>query len=177
MTGAKTIAICLLVLAAGVARSDLLGRDHHTNRMNDAFFKPNKQVLHTAEVPVKIIDDMAYVYVSINGVNMPFLIDSGASVMCLPDTYIGDLRKRGLLNKEDIKAPQNTVMADGRVVRSQFYNLKSVSIAVWDASDVEATSCGKAKVPLLGQALLSRFNSWSLDNKRSVLSVTAWVDK
>ncbi len=135
---------------------------------------PAEPVLHTAEVAVGTDGGTFFVMAAVNGFEMPFMIDSGSSVICLPDAFIGDLRRRSLLTDADIRGWQNSELADGRIVRSKAYNLTQFTIGTWVLVDVAASSCGKSKVALLGQAVLGRFVSWSLDNQRNVLMLTAW---
>jgi predicted aspartyl protease len=134
---------------------------------------PATPVLHTTEMPVRTDGDMSFIVATVNGLEMPFMIDSGSSTVCLPDSVIGDLRRRGLLTDADVQGSQNAGLADGRVVRSKAYNLAQVTIGAWALNGVAASSCGKSKVALLGQSVLGRFTSWSLDNQRNVLMLTA----
>jgi hypothetical protein len=137
---------------------------------------PPKPVLHTTELAVGTGGDMSFVLATVNGLEMPFLIDSGSTTVCLPDAFIGNLRRQGLLTDADVTGSQDAELADGRVVRSKTYNLARVRIGTWNLDNVSASSCRKSKVALLGQAVLGRFVSWSLDNRRHVLVLTSWVN-
>jgi hypothetical protein len=135
--------------------------------------KPPRPVLHTTEVAVGTAGSMFFVMATVNGLEMPFMVDSGSSDICLPDILIGDLRRRGLLTDADWRGSGHATVADGRVVPNKAYNLAQVTIGTWTVNNVAASSCGKGRIPLLGQSVLGRFTSWSLDNRRNVLILTA----
>jgi aspartyl protease family protein len=136
---------------------------------------PSKPVLHTAEVEIARDNSGAsYVMASVNGAEIPFMVDSGASDVCLPNDVINGLRRSGRLTDADWTGWQNATFADGRTVRSRTFNLRRLTIGPWTLNDVAGSSCGKGNMALLGQAVLGRFTSWSLDNQRNVLLLAGW---
>ena len=107
-----------------------------------------------------------------NVVTIDFVIDSGASDITLPwDTYLTLLRS-GTLTKANYIGEVNFGIANGSEVRGHKFKLASLQVGNQVLSDVVASVMpSDAATPLLGLSFLSRFQSWSIDNKSSVLTL------
>ncbi|HTW34053.1 MAG TPA: retroviral-like aspartic protease family protein [Rhizomicrobium sp.] len=105
--------------------------------------------------------------VSIDGAESKFFtIDSGASMLVMPEADAGPLLKLG---PGDYKGMQQIELANGAVVMAKVYTLRSVKVGEREVSDVAAAVYPGQGPRLLGQSFLKRFKSWSIDNDRRVL--------
>jgi clan AA aspartic protease (TIGR02281 family) len=107
-----------------------------------------------------------------NAVKIDFVIDSGASDITLPwDTYLTLIRS-GTLTKANYIGEVNFGIANGSEVRGHKFKLATLQVGNQVLTDVVASVMpSDAATPLLGLSFLSRFQSWSIDNKSSVLTL------
>jgi clan AA aspartic protease (TIGR02281 family) len=106
----------------------------------------------------------------LNGiVSTNFVVDSGASDVVIPENLLQDLRKAGKFRDSDFTGTQMVKIADGSVVKSKTFVLRSFSIGTRTLENIKASVAPGNAVPLLGQSFLQRFSSWSIDNERQVL--------
>lgn len=98
-----------------------------------------------------------------------FLVDSGASFVALPKDMVDDLMKSGAIQSGDMMGRSVYVAADGKHHRSINFMLRRLEVAGHVATNVAAGEVPAHSQPLLGQSFLSKFKSWTLDNKRHVL--------
>ena len=108
--------------------------------------------------------------VLINGtVQLEFLLDTGASDVVLPADVIRTLIRTGTLSQEDVIGVNKHVLADGSRGENLQLRLQEIRIGDRAVRDVTASSAPMQGIPLLGQSFLSRFGSWTIDNRRQVL--------
>ena len=98
-----------------------------------------------------------------------FVVDSGASDVVIPENLVLALRKAGKLTDADFTGHQVYKLADGSVVKSKTFVLRSFAVNNRVVENVRATVAPSQATPLLGQSFLQRFSSWSIDNERQVL--------
>ena len=102
-------------------------------------------------------------------VSTNFVVDSGASDVVIPENLLQDLRKAGKFRDSDFTGTQMVKIADGSVVRSKTFVLRSFTISTRTMENIKASVAPGNAIPLLGQSFLQRFSSWSIDNERQVL--------
>jgi len=102
-------------------------------------------------------------------VSTNFVVDSGASDVVIPETLLQALRKAGKFRDSDFTGTQMVKIADGSIVRSKTFVLRSFSINTRTLENIKASVAPGNAIPLLGQSFLQRFSSWSIDNERQVL--------
>lgn len=124
---------------------------------------------------VQLIDDgfgTFQVEASINGsAPMRFILDTGASGVSISQSLADKLIADGKMSVADYRGSTDSELADGSKQRVQIYMLRSVTIGEHTVNDVLATIGGHDDPLLLGQAVLRKFSSWSIDNQRRVLSL------
>lgn len=98
-----------------------------------------------------------------------FVVDSGASDVVIPETLVEALRKAGKLADADFTGNQTYRLADGSVVKSRTFVLRSLAVNNRVLENVKASVAPHQGLPLLGQSFLQRFSSWSIDNERQLL--------
>lgn len=103
----------------------------------------------------------------INGVEMEFIFDTGASDITISMTEAMFLYKQNKLADEDILGAEHYQIADGSVAEGTVVNLRSVTIGNRTLYNVKASIVHNMEAPLLlGQSALSEFGRISIDYKK-----------
>ncbi len=111
-----------------------------------------------------------HVSVIINdAVRVPFIIDSGAADVTIPGDVMLTLMRSGTINDSDFLGKQTYILANGSKVPSTTFRIRSLRVGDKVLENVTAGTTSASGEPLLGQSFLSRFRSWSIDNRRGVL--------
>jgi clan AA aspartic protease (TIGR02281 family) len=106
------------------------------------------------------------------GVTAPFMLDTGASDVSLPQALANRLMVEGTLSERDFERMATYRMADGRTRREPVYRLRSVGVGPLVIENVECSISQYGTMPLLGQSFLKRFRSVLLDQARATLTLT-----
>jgi clan AA aspartic protease (TIGR02281 family) len=108
-----------------------------------------------------------YIPMKINGQELDFVFDTGASSICISTLEAAILAKNGLLSENDVIGEQGFVDATGRFSVGTKINLKTVKIGDRELNNVEATIIENPGAEcLLGQTVLSRFGTYKIDNTK-----------
>jgi len=109
-----------------------------------------------------------YVPVKVNGADMEFILDTGASIVCLSVVEAAFLYRQGKLTQDDIVGAGQFIDASGRVNTNVMVKLRDVTLGGITIHDVEASISESQRAPLLlGQTVLSRFGSVTIDYNRN----------
>ena len=130
---------------------------------------PGESIAASGEIPLTRDGGVYLVQATINGwLVRPFVVDSGAAdVQVSADVFLM-LYPRGTPSPRFLPGGSYG-LADGRVVQSHRFVLRSLRIGGYEFPDVTA-SIGEPGAPLLlGQNVLARLGAWSIDNRRNVL--------
>jgi len=128
-------------------------------------FVPNPK-----ETRIKMVEDkgVRYVPMKINGQELSFVFDTGASSICISTLEAAILVKNGLLSEDNIIGQQGYIDANGRFSVGTVINLDSVQIGNRKLENVEATIIENPRAEcLLGQTVLSRFGKYTIDNEKN----------
>ncbi|HEY2534512.1 MAG TPA: retropepsin-like aspartic protease [Xanthobacteraceae bacterium] len=121
-------------------------------------------------IPLKVQGGTFLIPVLINGqITLNFAIDSGATYVSIPADVVLTLIRTGTVQKSDFMGQENFRLANGSIVPSKTFLIHSLKVGNYLLENVKASVADIKAVPLLGQSLLSRFDSWSIDNERQVL--------
>ena len=104
-----------------------------------------------------------------NSLTLNFIIDSGASDVSIPADVVLTLMRTGTLRSEDFIGSQNYKLADGTTVPSETFRLRQLTVGDREIENVTASVEKIEGSLLLGQSFLTRFKSWSIDNRHHVL--------
>jgi uncharacterized protein len=113
----------------------------------------------TFAVPVTINDQLT----------LKFVVDSGAADVSIPADVVLTLVRTETITDADFLGKQTYQMADGSVVPSQRFLIRSLKVGDKTLENVVGSIAPTAGSLLLGQSFLSRFKSWSIDNQRDAL--------
>jgi predicted aspartyl protease len=122
-------------------------------------------------VEMKKIDKVYHVRVSINdSLYFDAIVDSGASDLVIPNDIVRTLMRAEFIKQSDFIGSRTTRVADGREIPSQEFRVRSLRLGDTVIGDVVASTVSEnAKSILLGQSVLSRFKTVTIDNERSAL--------
>jgi predicted aspartyl protease len=108
--------------------------------------------------------------VLINGIlTLKFTVDSGASDVTVPADVVITLMRTGTISKKDFVGKQRYRLADGRIIESRLFIIRSLKVGKKTVRNVRGSVAGVEGSLLLGQSFLSKFKSWSMDNTRHEL--------
>lgn len=111
-----------------------------------------------------------YIPAEINGVEMEFIFDTGASNITISDTEAIFLYKQGKLTQNDIIGKQDYMIADGTIAEGTVIILRTVKIGNKTLENVEASIVHNSNAPLLmGQSALSMFGKISIDYDKCII--------
>lgn len=115
---------------------------------------------------VKLID------VTVNGqFTVKMILDSGCSGTLISIAEAKYLYEKGCFSSDDILGFSQAQIADGSIVENMVINLKELVIGNQiTCPDVKATVSSNAEAPLLlGNEILNRVPSYSVDNENKVI--------
>lgn len=105
-----------------------------------------------------------FVPIQINGVDMEFIFDTGASDIVMSSVEAAFLVKQGKLTEQDIIGQASYQIADGSISTGTVINLKTVKIGNKTLYNVKASIVENINAPLLlGQSALSQFGKINID--------------
>lgn len=112
-----------------------------------------------------------YIPARINGQELEFIFDTGASNVLISQVEATLLWKQGKLSEDDILGEVQSHVADGSIVNNTAIILRQVEVAGVTLRDIEALVSSNTQAPLLlGQSVMSRFGSFTIDNQNSTIT-------
>ena len=134
--------------------------------------RPAEAAPGSAEIALEGDARAYWVPVRINGATtVKFLVDSGASVVVLPSDLVETMIKSGAIAPSDLLGKDTYVTADGRKHKGTRLMLRELNVGGHTVTNVMASVAPAKTEPLLGQTFLAKFKSWTLDNRRHVLTI------
>ena len=161
--------VSISLLLSGCESCSKSGRQRIIERnKNGAYSKVEQRRGNTSSGPnsVKMIkrDGVYFIPIKVNGVEMEFIFDTGASDIVISAVEAAYLAKQGKLSEDDIIGAQLYQIADGNVVEGIQIILREVEIANKTLYDVRASIMINMEAPLLlGQSALSKYGKISID--------------
>ncbi len=121
------------------------------------------------EIPLTRDGAVYRVPVTLNGwLVRPFIVDSGSADVQVSSDVLFALFPRGSAPPRYLPGGSYR-LADGRVVRSRRVLIPSLRVGDHEFRQVAASISGPGTPLLLGQNVLGRLGTWSIDNRRSTL--------
>jgi uncharacterized protein DUF4189/gag-polyprotein putative aspartyl protease len=123
-------------------------------------------------VPLERRHGTYIISVQINGaLVLPFVLDTGASLVELPADVFRTLTRTGTVTSADFVGTGTAVLADGSKRDSEKYVLHEMRVGDHVVRNVIASVVSVSGDPLLGQTFLSKLPAWSIHNTRQVLVI------
>jgi clan AA aspartic protease (TIGR02281 family) len=110
-------------------------------------------------VPVRINEE----------ITIPFLLDTGASEVAIPDDVFRTLLRTGTVKVSDLIGTGTYTLADGSKQSSTRLILHEIKVGDQVITEVIANVVPMEGDPLLGQSFLSKLPAWTIDNERHTL--------
>lgn len=112
-----------------------------------------------------------FVPCKINGTEMDFIFDTGASDITISLTEALFLYKQGKISDDDFLGTAEYQIADGSISEGTIINLKTVTIGNRTLKNIQASIVHNAEAPLLlGQSALAKFGKISIDYSKNEIS-------
>ncbi len=104
-----------------------------------------------------------YIYASINGNSKKFLLDTGASDILIPQTYLNQLRKSGYLTRNiHFKFNKNYMTASGDLVQAEVWNVPMLQVGKFKIYNIEVASMDEGSF-LFGMSAIEKLGKVSID--------------
>ncbi len=112
-----------------------------------------------------------YIPGKVNGLDLEFIFDTGASNVCLSMTEALFMLKNGKLDMQDVKGTSYSSIADGSIVENTNVILREVEVGGIKLANVEAVVVQNLDAPLLfGQSAIQKLGPIQLDGNTLVIS-------
>jgi aspartyl protease family protein len=116
-------------------------------------------------IDMEVKNGVRYVWIEINGLNLKFIFDTGASNICISSAEAAVLYRQGTLTNDDILSTEYFQDATGKISEGTEINLRTVKIGNVVLENIKATIIDNPNAPLLlGQTVLERFGNIEIDN-------------
>lgn len=106
--------------------------------------------------------DHSYATVKIGGTTKEYMIDTGASVTTIPDSYLRELINKGIINPDlDFVRNQFFTIANGERLKGTIWRIRRMKVEGLDLYNVEvAVTPGDKGSFLLGMSTLKKFGNY-----------------
>lgn len=109
---------------------------------------------------------------SINGFQMDFIFDTGASIISISKTEANFLIKNGHLTKSDFINKGKFTDANGDVSVGDIINIREIKIGDMTLENIQASIVDNNIAPLLlGQSVLAKFAKISIDYEKGTITL------
>lgn len=160
------VAVCLVVVSAScVHKSGYRNRHSRANETTvNRVESRDDRVTELTRIRMVKENGVYYVPIEVNGLNLRFIFDTGASSILLSSAEAMVMYRQGLISDDDILGSSQMQDASGGISTGVVVNLRAVKIGDIMLHNVQATVVDNIQAPLLlGQTALSKFGKVSLD--------------
>jgi aspartyl protease family protein len=124
----------------------------------------SERTISNSVIKMRKENGVYYVPIEINGVNMEFIFDTGASIISISETEAQFLWKQGKLKENDFRGVLDFTDANGDISEGTIVNLRNVKIGDKLVYNVEASIVHNQIAPLLfGQSAMNHFGKITID--------------
>jgi aspartyl protease family protein len=168
----------LLILASGLlsgcsgcSKSEMKQRlSRETDQMDSRKEERPKLGVKTM-VKMEKINGVFQIPVEVDGIQMYFIFDTGASIISISETEANFLWKQGKLTENDIKGTASFSDANGDISEGTIIVLRTVKIGDRVLKNIDASVVHNLNAPLLfGQSALGKFGKISIDNNKGEIT-------
>lgn len=140
-----------------------------------AFMKSDGDTLSTTLTEVALVKKYGGTYeipCTVNGLPLKMIFDTGASDVTVSSVEASFMLKNGYLDENDIKGTSHYMTASGDIHEGTILKLKEVRLGDAVLKNIEASVVHNQKAPLLlGQSVLEKFGTITIDNVNSKLII------
>lgn len=133
----------------------------------------NEEVMVVSEIDMKKMYGGTYeIPCSVNGLPLKMIFDTGASDVTISSVEASFMFKNGYLSDSDVKGKKHYRTASGDIHEGTILKLKEVKLGDAVLKNIEASVVHSQKAPLLlGQSVLEKFGTITIDNVNSKLLI------
>ncbi|MDR2424948.1 MAG: retroviral-like aspartic protease family protein [Prevotellaceae bacterium] len=163
--------VCILLLAALIISSmhscrQRAGRNNSRSSSRDA--QTTETTRGKTVVKMRKEGGVYHVPCKINGAEMEFIFDTGASNITISLVEALYLYKQGKLKDEDFQGTAQYQIADGSISEGSIIQLRTVEIGGKKLTNVKASIVHNMDAPLLlGQSALAKFGKISINYQKN----------
>lgn len=171
-----TICVCLLSIVLFVSCAHKSG--HKSNAYDSGRSTNNTEQTNSSERKVKghtkvRMEKAGGVYlvpIKVNGLDLKFIFDTGASSICLSSAEALVMLRQGQITQDDFVGQQQFQDATGGISVGTIIRLHTVEIGGIILRNVEANVVDNIQAPLLlGQTALSKFGKVTIDYNKNII--------
>ena len=139
-------------------------------RGNDDDYHEERNIRKGTKVYMEQADGVYLVPITVNGLELKFIFDTGASSVSISAAEASVMIRQGKITEDDILGRQNFQDATGSVSVGTIIRLRTVSIGGVVLHDVKASVVDNIQAPLLlGQTALSKFGKVTIDYNQNTI--------
>lgn len=143
---------------------DSAGDEMMDSRSNRDDYKEERRIRRGTKVKMEANGGVYLVPICVNGLDLKFIFDTGASSICISSAEALVMLRQGKITEDDILGQEQFQDATGGISVGTVINLRTVEIGGIMLHDVEATVVDNIQAPLLlGQTALAKFGKISID--------------
>ena len=148
----------------GLSRQDQVSSSDRVNKGTERKVRGHAKVHMTKEGGVYLVP------ITVNGLSLRFIFDTGASSISLSSAEAMVMLRQGKISKEDIVGQQQFQDATGGVSVGTIIRLRTVEIGGIVLENVEATVVENIQAPLLlGQSALNKFGKVTINYNNNTI--------
>lgn len=138
--------------------------DNGEDRHNSDDYRTERSIRRGAKVKMESNGGVYLVPINVNGLDLKFIFDTGASNICISSAEAMVMVRQGKITEKDVLGQERFQDATGGISIGTVVNLNTVNIGGIVLHDVEATVVDNISAPLLlGQTALAKFGKISID--------------
>ena len=167
---AVVITVALLISCAHKSGHDKRERMNATSTTCSQEISREQKIRGHAIVNMEKQDGVYYVPIKVNGLDLKFIFDTGASSISLSSAEALVMIRQGLISEEDIVGQEQFQDATGGISAGTKIRLRTIEIGNVILRNVEATIVDNIQAPLLlGQTALSKFGKVTIDYNKNTI--------
>lgn len=169
------ISCIIIALSSCAHKSGHHGHDNTRNRSTTIAKKRNtdrreRKVGGHTKVNMRKEGGVYLVPITVNGLNLDFIFDTGASSICLSSAEALVMLRQGQITEDDVVGQQQFLDATGGVSVGTIVLLRTVQIGDITLENVEANIVDNIQAPLLlGQTALAKFGKVTIDYNNNTI--------
>lgn len=136
--------------------------DHSGDRGSE--YKEQRAIRNGTKVTMRKDGGVYLVPINVNGLDLEFIFDTGASTICISSAEALVMLRQGKITEEDVLGQSQFQDATGGISVGTIIRLRSIEIGGITLHNVEANVVDNIQAPLLlGQTALSKFGKVTID--------------
>lgn len=170
VTCIAALIICSCAHKSGHKGHSGLSRQDQVSSSDRAIKRTEKKVRGHAKVQMTKEGGVYLVPITVNGLSLRFIFDTGASSISLSSAEAMVMLRQGRISEEDIVGQQKFQDATGGVSVGTIIRLRTVEIGGIVLENVEASVVDNIQAPLLlGQSALSKFGKVTINYNNNTI--------